>query len=70
MAHRFISPYTIATHHILLGEDELALERLEEAFSARVGAMVLLHTDPLFEPLRAKPAFARILQRIGTHPAL
>lgn len=69
-ADRFINPYTIATHHILLGEDELALERLEEAFAARVGAMVLLHTDPLFDPLRAKPAFARILQRIGTHPAL
>jgi TolB-like protein/DNA-binding winged helix-turn-helix (wHTH) protein/Tfp pilus assembly protein PilF len=63
-ADRFTSPYTIATHHIMLGEDELALERLEEAFTARAGVMVLLHTDPLFETLRSNPQFIKLLERI------
>jgi TolB-like protein/DNA-binding winged helix-turn-helix (wHTH) protein len=63
---RYVSPYTIAMHHAILGEDEAALDRLEAAYEARVGMMVLLPTDPVFERLHASPRFEALAERIRT----
>ena len=62
--NRSVSPYTLAMHHIVLGEDEEALARLEQAYETRASVMVLLPGDPLFERLRANPRFVRLVDRI------
>jgi tetratricopeptide (TPR) repeat protein len=61
---RYINSYTIAMHHAVLGEDQQALARLEQAYDARSGLMVLLPTDPVFERLHAHPRFERLVIRI------
>ena len=61
---RSVGPYTIAMHHAVLGEADEALARLEQAHASKSGMIVLLPTDPLFEPLRADPRFVALLGRI------
>jgi TolB-like protein/DNA-binding winged helix-turn-helix (wHTH) protein/Tfp pilus assembly protein PilF len=61
---RPISPYTLAMHHVVLGEDEEALRRLEQAYEARASVMVLLPGDPVFERLRAYPRFMRLVDLV------
>ena len=63
-AERYINPYTVATHHAVLGEDDQALAQLEEAYRERAGALVLLHIDPTFDRLRASPRFRRLVANI------
>ena len=61
---RRVSPYTLAMHHIVLGEEEQALLRLEQAYEERSSVMVLLPGDPVFERLHANPRFTRLVERI------
>ena len=63
-SERYVSPYTIAMHHVMVGEDDAALERLEKAYESRVGMTVLLPTDPVFERLRPHPRFRALVGRI------
>jgi Tfp pilus assembly protein PilF len=51
----------IAGIHAALGHKEVALGWLENALSAREGALVWLKIDPWFESLRGEPRFAKIL---------
>jgi tetratricopeptide (TPR) repeat protein len=61
---RYVSPYTIAMHHAVLGEDAEALARLEQALAERVGMMVLLPTDPVFDRLRGHPRFISLVNAV------
>lgn len=61
---RPVSLYTIAMHHAVLGENEEALSRLEQARDARVGTMVLVPTDPVFDALHGNPRFTRLVADI------
>ena len=63
---RHVSPYTLAMHHAVLGDDDAALTQLEQAFESRAAAMVLLRTDPIFEHLRGDPRFQQLVDKI--HP--
>jgi TolB-like protein/tetratricopeptide (TPR) repeat protein len=63
---RRASRYVLAMHHIVLGEDDEAIRRLEEALESRESVMVLLPGDPLFDRLRTKPRFLRLVNRIRT----
>jgi TolB-like protein len=63
-AERYISPYTMAMHHAVLGDDEQAFAQLERAYDDRSPVMVLLPTDPLFERLRGDPRFARLVENV------
>jgi len=63
-ASRYVSPYTRAMHHVVLGEDEQAMAQLERAYDERAPLLVLLPTDPLFERLRGSPRFSRLLAQI------
>ena len=67
-AQRYVSPYTLAMHHMVLGENDDALAQLERAFAERNPMMVMVRTDPLFDRLRANPRFERLLTRIREHP--
>lgn len=71
---RYVSPYTLAMHHAVLGDDGRAIARLEEAYAEGAGVVVLLPTDPLFERMRGTPRFdgliAKIRARAGEPPAV
>jgi TolB-like protein/DNA-binding winged helix-turn-helix (wHTH) protein/Tfp pilus assembly protein PilF len=60
-AERYVSPYTVAMHYAVLGEDDDALTSLEEALRTRAPAMVLLRTDPVFDSLRDSARFKQLL---------
>jgi tetratricopeptide (TPR) repeat protein len=60
-AERYVSPYTVAMHYAVLGEDDDALASLEEALRTRAPAMVLLRTDPVFDSLRDSARFKQLL---------
>ena len=51
-----------------IGENQRALDALEEAFAERESFMVLLKVDPRFDPLRHDPRFQDLLRRVGFSP--
>ncbi|MFL5494995.1 MAG: hypothetical protein ACJ8DC_11490 [Gemmatimonadales bacterium] len=62
------SPADLALVHLGLGETHRALELLEEAAAERPSASMLLAfigVDPLWDPLRGRPRFQAVLQRVG-----
>jgi TolB-like protein/DNA-binding winged helix-turn-helix (wHTH) protein len=62
--NRYINPYTIAMHHAVLEEDDEAIARLEHSLETRVGMMVLLSIDPVFDRLRAHPRFIKLIDEV------
>jgi serine/threonine-protein kinase len=54
----------MAMAYAQLGEIDLALTRLEEAYEARDFWMVWLKVQPEFDPLRAEPRFQRLLRQV------
>src|SRR2546425_983990 len=65
---RFVSPYDISLVHLGLGEKDKAFEWLQKAVAERVGLLVYLKVDPLFDPLRSDPRFQDLLRRMGLPP--
>jgi TolB-like protein/DNA-binding winged helix-turn-helix (wHTH) protein/Tfp pilus assembly protein PilF len=63
---RYVSPYTIAMHYAVLGDEDAALAQLERAYESRAAAMVLVRTDPIFERLHEHPRFIKLVEMI--HP--
>jgi len=48
-----------------LGEREKVIELLEKAYEERSGVLIMLHNDPLFEPLRSDERYKTLLRNIG-----
>ncbi|HEX6623743.1 MAG TPA: winged helix-turn-helix domain-containing protein [Pyrinomonadaceae bacterium] len=65
---RYVSPYTFATVHVGLGERDLALARLEEAYRERDYQLVMLRIDPRLDSLRDDPRFTDLMRRVGLAP--
>jgi TolB-like protein/DNA-binding winged helix-turn-helix (wHTH) protein/Tfp pilus assembly protein PilF len=63
-SRRYVNPYTMAMHQIMLGDREQALQSLEQAYATHVSTMVLLPTDPIFDALRADARFQRLVGQI------
>ena len=64
----YVSPYHLAFVHTGLGEQERALDLLEEAFDKRAGAMYGIKGSFLLAPLRSHPRFKALLKK-NEHPA-
>jgi TolB-like protein len=62
---RYIPSPMLARTHLGLGELDLALDCLEKGFQERSYWMVFLNTDPVFDPVRAHPRFARLLDQMA-----
>jgi tetratricopeptide (TPR) repeat protein len=62
---RYISPFNIAIIYVALGERDQAFEWLEKAYDERSLWMVFLKVDPRLDSLRATPAFADLMRRMG-----
>jgi serine/threonine-protein kinase len=61
---RYVSPVLLAQAHLALGDTKRALECLEEGYRIRATEIALLDVRPVFAPLRSRPEFADLLQRI------
>jgi TolB-like protein/DNA-binding winged helix-turn-helix (wHTH) protein len=61
---RWISPYTRAVQHVLLGDRARALDALRQAVDQRVGMMAFLEHDPAVDPLRGDPAFDTLVSAV------
>lgn len=61
----FVSLYTLAQIHASLGDQERALDLLEQARTEPAPSMIYLKVDPRFKTLRSDPRFINLLHRIG-----
>ncbi len=62
---RYVSPWSLATVHLGLGDLERALALLEDAYTKRDPYVVFLKAEPAFDPLRSDPRFQNLLRRVG-----
>ena len=60
-AQRYISPYNIAIIHGALGENQKALEYLEDAYAKKDIRMVFLGVEPKWDHLRTETRFANLV---------
>ncbi|HEV2862651.1 MAG TPA: protein kinase [Pyrinomonadaceae bacterium] len=60
----YVSPYFTALVHLGLGDRERAFESLERAYDDRHPGMILIKSDPRFDPLRRDPRFSRLVRRV------
>lgn len=66
---RYTSPYYLAVVLLGLRRESDALTELERGVAERCAQLVYLPMEPLFAPLRGRPEFLRVLDRIGMPPA-
>jgi TolB-like protein/Flp pilus assembly protein TadD len=62
---RYIPSPMTARIHLGLGDQELALDCLEQGFHERSYWMVFLKTDPVYDPLRNHARFEHLLERMA-----
>ncbi|HSU14159.1 tetratricopeptide repeat protein [Longimicrobium sp.] len=63
-SRRYVSPAYAAAIHAALGEPDSATAQLERAFATHDDWVVYLPVEPVFDPLRSDPAFARLVARV------
>jgi TolB-like protein/DNA-binding winged helix-turn-helix (wHTH) protein/Tfp pilus assembly protein PilF len=61
----YVSPAGLAMLLVQLGQQELALDLLDRAYSAHDQQLVWLGIEANFDPLRADPRFKDLMRRIG-----
>jgi tetratricopeptide (TPR) repeat protein len=61
----YVSPFTLAVYYIRMGEQDKALENLEQAFDQRYPSMVFVQIEPVFASLRSDPRFVALHRRIS-----
>ena len=62
---KYVAPYFLAGIYIGLGENDRALEYLEESYEEHSHWLIYLHIDPSMDSLRDIPRFQELLQRVG-----
>jgi tetratricopeptide (TPR) repeat protein len=62
---RYVSPYHMAYVYTGLGDNDRAVECLEQAYQARAGAIYGIKGSFLFTTLHAHPGFTALLRRMN-----
>lgn len=62
---KHVSPYHLAILYTGIGEKDQALEHLNKAVEERVGWIIQVKVEPLFDPLHSEPRFADLVRRLG-----
>jgi len=57
--------YWLSVIYTALGDKDHALTWLERTYEARLGLLVIINVEPLFDPLRGEPRFQAILRKLG-----
>ena len=57
-----------ARWYMLLRQPDEAVRSLETAVQARVFDVIYLGVDPIFDPIRNRPAFQSLLKKLGLAP--
>jgi len=60
-----LPPFFLPGLYVLLGQDEEALDILEQAYADGAFPVVISLAGPLFQPLRSKPGFAELTKKVG-----
>jgi DNA-binding winged helix-turn-helix (wHTH) protein/TolB-like protein/tetratricopeptide (TPR) repeat protein len=60
---RWISPYTLAVQHALVGQRDQALSALSRARDERAGMLLFVKRDPALDALRGDPRFNALLDQ-------
>jgi len=62
---RHVGPFTFALVHVALGENEKAIDDLEQAYRERADpGIVGIKVEPLLDPLRGEPRFERLVAKV------
>ena len=61
----YVSPVSLATVHIGLGNLDVALDWAERAYEERRGWPAYFKVNPLVDPLRGQPRFEALVKRMG-----
>jgi DNA-binding winged helix-turn-helix (wHTH) protein/tetratricopeptide (TPR) repeat protein len=65
----YVSPMWLVWGHLVLHEDDPALDWLEKALAGHDGALTSLAVDPTYDPVRAHPRFQAVVRALGLdHP--
>ncbi|HKO44506.1 MAG TPA: protein kinase [Pyrinomonadaceae bacterium] len=65
---RYVSPRYLAIVNVGLDDKKAAIEQLQRAYENRHPGLVLIRVDPLFDRLRAEPAFQELINRFAPIP--
>ena len=60
--HVYVSPYDLATVYAGLGDDERAIQLLQQAYADRSAQIIHVGWDPRFAKLHKDPRFVRLLR--------
>jgi tetratricopeptide (TPR) repeat protein len=63
--HGKVNPIAMCVAEIGLNHKDEALAWLEKAYAMHAGPLTALKVDPVYDPLRGDPRFAKLLERIG-----
>jgi hypothetical protein len=64
----WVDPWYFVYLHLSLGEKDLALHALDQAYQARSANLVWIGVEPKLHPLHADPEFVRLQQKLGFQP--
>jgi len=62
---KYVSPYFLAGTYLGLGQQDRAMEYLENAYQDQSHWLLYLHLDPSMDALRPTPRFQGLLRRVG-----
>lgn len=68
--HSRVDPGFLAELSVRSGENEQAIEYLQQAYQQHLGELTYINQKPLFDPLRSDPRFQALVRRVGfaSHP--
>jgi serine/threonine protein kinase/TolB-like protein/Flp pilus assembly protein TadD len=61
----YVNPFSFFSIHLGLGQNDQALERLEEAVQSHLSGMIFIRVNPEFDPIRSEPRFKELVRRMG-----
>jgi len=62
---KYVAPYFFAGIHIGLGQNDRAIEYLEQSYQEHSHWLIYLHMDPSMDNLRDNPCFRDLLRRVA-----
>ncbi len=66
MSHRtYVSPFSFFLPHVVLGQNDQAIEWLEKAVQSHMPGMIFIRVNPELDPIRSDPRFKELVRRMG-----